>query len=457
MQQKFTANYLARISQIHFQKLSACYQIRSYRYFSKTTVAAGKSTLSCETTPDNPEVRNSRASRFLPFDEAREYVQRFAFTSRKEYDEFWQRERPKFLPCQPQRIYSKSWLSSADFCGYHRTPRLIHPSQLTVVKSDHFTTRRSLHLEGVEWFLDLAKQYVTNFEIHPGATTTQAELLCRPRGLKEDLWIPLSFRAKTSSTDGAMRFSLTGRLSDETSWILICKDKDMLFMVSAEDAKFNNISITTGGKYGKFAVKSTQIESILESWWNSAAVPKISRWRLSQADLRTSLLLQLEELCYRPTGVGLKPASIFEDYDSVCAGKTLLHRVACPVYNDFTGCGTRKLTSYMVTLIRRVSKTLTYVDIESSADIYPILFHENQELQRMVFLPRNVLSILLTGKGESNKKSSHLFYPSTIKPAYNLSKKKQEIILPYEIDLRQPLHSGPERDKFLNILYGETD
>ncbi len=140
--------------------------------------------------------------------------------------------------------------------------------------------------------------------------------------------------------------------------------------------------------------------------------------------------------------------------DSTLDGKKVLHRCAIAVYARRSP---HQVQSYTLSLERLVSKRATCIDVDdkSSADFYATLFHENEVLRSMIFLPRSILSRLLLNRGTDNKKPVHLLYPSTISPETPRSREKQSQTLPYEIDLQQPLYSGPERDKFLRILNGE--
>jgi hypothetical protein len=53
----------------------------------------------------------------VPFEEARKFVQDEAIPSRRKYEEWWMRHKPKDIPKYPNRAYQKEFISWNDFLG----------------------------------------------------------------------------------------------------------------------------------------------------------------------------------------------------------------------------------------------------------------------------------------------------------------------------------------------------
>jgi hypothetical protein len=58
-----------------------------------------------------------RNENFLPWDEAREYIQSELLHSRAAFEHWFNREKPKSIPRFPYRVYVKEWVSWNDFLG----------------------------------------------------------------------------------------------------------------------------------------------------------------------------------------------------------------------------------------------------------------------------------------------------------------------------------------------------
>lgn len=63
------------------------------------------------------ESQPKRTSKYLPFEEAREFVRSEQIPSRSKYDEWWQTNKPKTIPRWPYRVYDKQWTTWNDFLG----------------------------------------------------------------------------------------------------------------------------------------------------------------------------------------------------------------------------------------------------------------------------------------------------------------------------------------------------
>ena len=61
---------------------------------------------------------SGRLKKFLPFKEAKEYVQKLNLKSGKEYENWWKTNKPDNIPAYPDNTYKKSgWVSWGDFLG----------------------------------------------------------------------------------------------------------------------------------------------------------------------------------------------------------------------------------------------------------------------------------------------------------------------------------------------------
>ncbi len=428
-----------------------------------------------QTAHESVDLGNTSKSRFLPYTEARDYVRGLGLKSRKDYDTYWQRDRPKFLPCQPKRVYGKSFVNYEDFCGFERhqrRKRFVDPRLLSDGQAESFVKRFGIHEQGVSWLMQLICDFAPRFKLEATLGNTQVKFLCKRRDynsqfsnsrerefdVNDDRWIPFCCCVSSKIRhDGAFRFVLNRNsplsVGHKTSWILSCENESKIYMFSSSTMEQlgSYISIMPKGKYKEFEVTPSTIGDILESWWESEKVQKITKNELQSTNLRTMLLTQTHEKLYKQAGLTLISSTRASSCDSLLGNKKLLHRSACFMHNNSSG--------YQISLIRKASGVHTCHDVDvTDIDFFVALFHTNQILTRIIFLPREVLSIMLRkgNNGEMhNKKTSVLLYPSTIKPGNDRSRRKQEVTLPYEIDLQQPLLSVSEKEKFLRILGGK--
>lgn len=158
----------------------------------------------------------------------------------------------------------------------------------------------------------------------------------------------------------------------------------------------------------------------------------------------------MRESCYATAGVKVDTSPMCgTTHDTILnSGATVLHRVACHVRNGESGL--------FVDLSRKVAGFKTSYDLSTAADFYAILVRTKdskdvQVVSKMFFFPREVFAQVVTAPGGP---ALHvMLYPSNVKPKQRRSIAKQQLQVPYEIDLTRPLDENPvEKEKFLRIL-----
>lgn len=68
-------------------------------------------------TPNKKKSGRKKNSNFIPYNEAREFVQTECISSRTQFEAWWQTNKPKVIPRFPYRVYQKEWTTWNDFLG----------------------------------------------------------------------------------------------------------------------------------------------------------------------------------------------------------------------------------------------------------------------------------------------------------------------------------------------------
>ncbi len=436
-----------------------------------------------------------RKSQFLPFDEARTYVRALGLTSLEDYSAFWNRERPNFLPARPDRTmaYQTLWNGYGDFLGCSGRKRGQRESTSMIQGSDISSYERNyhrhkVHEEGVEWFRDLVEKHAPTFELELHVGSASVKFFCRKKGYNFDRWLYLAVRngEKTVDVHGTIRFRLQpDEIRHETRcWIFMAKTQQRIYMIPPSTMISNreprvlrpsNISISANGKYSQFSVDPEGIGDVLQSWWQSDTIPKTSKEAILDQQTRTSLILQAQRLCYEPAGMSFTStsANLRLGYDSFIGGSKILHRCGTlfpPRAGHGLVLGLHRQQSavehFSASNLNQnvdVNKTEDIIsnkfqfDSSESPDFYAILLHKEKVLKKMMIFPRAMLPHLVVGTSGRGRADRHVVYPSTATLCGERSLAKQEKQISFEIDLSEPLYSGPEKDKFLRILKGELN
>ncbi len=401
--------------------------------------------------------RRSTKRHFLPFDEARDYVRNLGFKKRGEYETFWKRERPDFLPCRPDltSIYSPYWTNFPDFCGYKPRRRMVDPRPIPQDYCKRFSHRQEAHSRGVFWFDELVSKFAPDFEFEFFGRVLGANIYCRKKGSTTDKWILLSVRhAEKPFRASSFCFRLSGANIGFTSWLLICQEEQRIYMIPTDDvSESRTLTVTPAGKYDKYLVEPERIGEILGHWWSSPDVKKVSQSVTLSQSVWASMVLQAKHLCYDPAVLSFcsKPSLSVSGYNSLVNKARIMHR--CGMERKKGGA-----QGQLFSLHRQVAGQYTCHIIDDNkketADFYSILLHENRVLKKMMLFPKAILLDII-GSEDGRYAHGHRVYPSYSSPRTKQSREKQKKQLPYEIDLRKPLHSGPEREKLLRILQGE--
>ena len=91
--------------------------------------------------------------RFLPFEEAREYVRKLGLKGQKEWMEFTKSDKfPKFIPKQPVIIYKDEWKGVTDWVGGTATKYRTRDQLLPFEEAREFV--RGLGLKGQEEWIE---------------------------------------------------------------------------------------------------------------------------------------------------------------------------------------------------------------------------------------------------------------------------------------------------------------
>eukprot|EP00391_Amoebophrya_sp_Ameob2_P003594 CAMPEP_0179000786 /NCGR_PEP_ID=MMETSP0795-20121207/10912_1 /TAXON_ID=88552 /ORGANISM="Amoebophrya sp., Strain Ameob2" /LENGTH=423 /DNA_ID=CAMNT_0020693915 /DNA_START=293 /DNA_END=1564 /DNA_ORIENTATION=+ len=291
-----------------------------------------------------------RPPRFLPFEEARQYMQTCGATLRRYVDfQEWSISdaRPAFIPSRPDIVYAKQgWAGFPDFLGYERVA-LRTPGRDREYSADQRASalrRRSAHAD----FLHRLNEQVDGYEIRRLSFRWPSIILLRkrtPAGAPlPDAWIAASI--KFGSAYANARARIAGKLVFHNT--MRNRDVGVIFVSDgASDVLLQRAEEITGPKtldkrYSTLCVEEKDLKpfdarevcEILSNWWENCETKSVRDWSISLGGASLPTWLQqhdtawnlVENLLYHP--LKLNAERVFP-LDACDMGNLMLSGVRC--------------------------------------------------------------------------------------------------------------------------------
>lgn len=387
--------------------------------------------------------RLGRSARFLPFEEAREYVRKFGFTSRKQWKQYSKTDRPTFIPGNPAQVYTTEWTRYADWCGYEVVPSwsrkvfLENMPQKSVRAPDK-------SINALQTFADkVSSLSAGRMKIVHLPREMRGSILLKidesVDGDTNDQWIRLHIRSAGPNAAGTHSFAHIPSVGQD-GLILIKVDTAEMYLIRGSEVRVKMIHLRpTSYKYSKFRIGSDEhFLTTLKDWYAELPKQSLRDWmeetvcplRLSQ----WGLLFQAENLLDR-CNLNLQFPLCRDKISNVLLGNyQVYHRMLC---KRRIGCGYEFHLSE-----RRAAGQANYpLDFDCDIDCVMASFHLDGILQGFFFFPKSCSALKEFFNNDGNVGIQCItIYPPNISPAPStrFAEKKQQETSRYYIDVSDP-------------------
>lgn len=400
-------------------------------------------------------------NRFLPFEEARDYVRKLNLQSSVEWKEYSKTDRPDFIPANPFVVYKGDYIDFQDWCGYDEIKYSIRENFLKNFKGKP-PRQVDENSSAMEMFEKMA---VTGSDGKIQAfrlpRDVKGGLLLRfddSKRFSENLWFRVHVRSASLNPKAMRNCHVFGHVRTchlgEGGLVLIKSEDKEMFMMRTSDISTKNAIISPGTyeKYSKFRIDSN--ESLMETvqqWYQTLPKQSFEDWMQDYVDpswYPSKFLFQAEEL-YQRCGLSISFPSSRQTPPNVKLGS----------YHGFHRVLVKKHASagWEIQLSEKrgsdAKKTRYPLDFDSEIDFILASHTEDDLLQGVYVFPKNSVKELFTTPQNVGRQGLSVFPPNLVRGRSDrFSLKKQQKQLEYYMDLSDPEDLPVAEAKLRKIL-----
>lgn len=228
----------------------------------------------------------SARSRFLPFEEARAWARGLGLRSAREWEKF--RDRPPYIPAEPQKVYKGVFVGIEDFLGYRRLQRSSRRSERSPPVSRHVCTKHLVQRQLIDAFVGIVQKYAPSFEFVAMPRDSRVAVLFRPSAESQG-WCGLHFRTSNRrNSQNTATFSYIERCN-EAALVLVDKVGNRFYILDQQDVSMRSICIPDSScearsGWDRFFVDEEHISQRLKSVYVQGPLRSDEQWLSSLSE-----------------------------------------------------------------------------------------------------------------------------------------------------------------------------